>query len=165
MILLADSKVPDQTAQMCRLIWAYAASIRPKTHFRKTQPIWAITWQNVPLTCGQLSLKSDCIFVQSDQIFCCLHEETLHKWLSKMHPVKILTRLHKCTDWNPCWAQMSKDTFSHAAAYLLWVQYSYHMYSDRQAWANSIDSDEMQNAVSHQVLCCLPLIQQFSDIG
>ena len=39
------------------------------------------------------------------------------------------------------------------------------MYSDRQAWANSIDPDEMpQNAASHLGLHCLPLIQQFLDI-
>ena len=38
------------------------------------------------------------------------------------------------------------------------------MYSDRQAWANSLDPDEMpQNAASHLGLHCLPLIQQFLD--
>ena len=38
------------------------------------------------------------------------------------------------------------------------------MYWDRQAWANSVDPDEMlQNAASHQGLNCLPLIQQFLD--
>ena len=38
------------------------------------------------------------------------------------------------------------------------------MYSDRQAWANSVDPDEMpQNVVSHLGLHCLPLIQQFLD--
>ena len=40
----------------------------------------------------------------------------------------------------------------------------YHMYSDRQARANSIDPDETpQNAASHLGLHCLPLIQQFLD--
>ena len=40
----------------------------------------------------------------------------------------------------------------------------YHIYSDRQAWANGIDPDEMlQNAASHLGLHCLPLIQQFLD--
>ena len=35
---------------------------------------------------------------------------------------------------------------------------------DRQAWANSVDADEMpQNAASHQGLHSLPLIQQFLD--
>ena len=38
------------------------------------------------------------------------------------------------------------------------------MYSERQAWANSEDPDEMpQNAASHQGLHCLPLIQQILD--
>ena len=37
-----------------------------------------------------------------------------------------------------------------------------HMYSDRQAWANSVDPDEMlQNAASHQGLHCLSHIQQY----
>ena len=40
----------------------------------------------------------------------------------------------------------------------------YSMYSDRQARANSVDPDEMQqNAASHLGLHCLPLIQQFLD--
>ena len=38
------------------------------------------------------------------------------------------------------------------------------MYSDRQAWANSADPDEMlQNMATNQGLDCLPLIQQFLD--
>ena len=41
----------------------------------------------------------------------------------------------------------------------------YRMYSDRQAWANNADPDEMlQNAASHQGLHCLPLIQQFKTL-
>ena len=40
----------------------------------------------------------------------------------------------------------------------------YHMYSNKQAWANSVEPDEMQqNAASHQALLCLPLILQFLD--
>ena len=39
---------------------------------------------------------------------------------------------------------------------------SYTTYSDRQAWANSIDPDQTpQNAASDQGLHCLPLTQQF----
>ena len=30
----------------------------------------------------------------------CSHEETLHPWLSKMHPGKILIRLFKCAGWS-----------------------------------------------------------------
>ena len=38
------------------------------------------------------------------------------------------------------------------------------MYSDRQAWENSVDPDETpQNAASHQGLHWLPLNQQFLD--
>ena len=40
----------------------------------------------------------------------------------------------------------------------------YPMFSDRQAWANSVDPDEMpQNVASHQGLHCLPLIQHDDD--
>ena len=35
----------------------------------------------------------------------------------------------------------------------------YTMFSDRQAWANSVDADQMpQNVASDQGLHCLPLI-------
>ena len=43
---------------------------------------------------------------RSNQSLCCPHEETLHLWLSKMHPVKVLIRLRKC------WKHMSLGTFS-----------------------------------------------------
>ena len=49
---------------------------------------------------------------------------------------------------------------------MFWVTdyHIYHKYSDRQAWANSVDPDEMpQNVASHQGLHYLPLIQQFLD--
>ena len=40
----------------------------------------------------------------------------------------------------------------------------YSMYLDRQAWANSVDPDEMSHsAVSHQGIHCLPIIQQFLE--
>ena len=39
MILLADSKGPDQTARKRRLIWAFALRICPKTRFRTVRPI------------------------------------------------------------------------------------------------------------------------------
>ena len=40
----------------------------------------------------------------------------------------------------------------------------YHMYTDRQASANSVDPDEMpQKAASHQDLHCLRLVQQFLE--
>ena len=50
--------------------------------------------------CAQRSLKSACAFAQSDQSLRCPHEETLHVWLWKMRPVKILIRLCECTAWS-----------------------------------------------------------------
>ena len=39
-----------------------------------------------------------------------------------------------------------------------------HMYSDRQAWANSVDQDEtVHYFVSHEGQHYLPCIQQFLD--
>ena len=43
--------------------------------------------------CAQWGLKSAYASVHSLIIIGCLHEETLHPWLSKMRPVKILIRL------------------------------------------------------------------------
>ena len=40
MFLLADNEGPDQTARMRSLIWAFAVSICPKTHFRMTRAIY-----------------------------------------------------------------------------------------------------------------------------
>ena len=45
-------------------------------------------------------LKSDCESGQSDQRLCYLHEETLHPWLSKTGPVKILIRQRECAGWS-----------------------------------------------------------------
>ena len=45
------------------------------------------------------------------------------------------------------------------------LPYFYCIYSDRQAWENSVDPYETpQNVASHQGLHCLPLIKQFLDI-
>ena len=38
MILLVNSEGPDQTAQMCKLIWAFTVPINTKTGFNMTQP-------------------------------------------------------------------------------------------------------------------------------
>ena len=45
-------------------------------------------------------LKSTCSSVQSDQSHRCSREETLHPWLPKMRPVKILIRLRVCAGWS-----------------------------------------------------------------
>ena len=42
MILLPDSEGADQTAQMRRLIWAFAGRICPKTRYRMARPIYGI---------------------------------------------------------------------------------------------------------------------------
>ena len=50
--------------------------------------------------CVQRRLRSACASAQSDQSLCCPHEETLHPWLIKMRPVKILIRLRECAGWS-----------------------------------------------------------------
>ena len=50
--------------------------------------------------CARQRLKSACMSAHSDQILSCLHEETLHPWLSKMCQMKILIRMHNCTGWS-----------------------------------------------------------------
>ena len=42
MIILTDSKGPDQTARMRRLIWAFTVRICPKTRFRMARLIYMI---------------------------------------------------------------------------------------------------------------------------
>ena len=50
--------------------------------------------------------------------FCCPYAETLHPWLSKMHLVKILIRLHNVqSDLNLCWVHMFKGTVSDVVTY------------------------------------------------
>ena len=46
------------------------------------------------------------------------------------------------------------------------MQQNVSKYLDRQAWANIVDSDQMQqNVASDQSLHCLPLIHHFLDIS
>ena len=49
---------------------------------------------------AQQRLIPACTSTQSNQSLHCLHEEILHPWLSKMHPVKILIRFCKCMGWS-----------------------------------------------------------------
>ena len=71
-------------------------------------------WGNVTSdVCAQRRLESACASAQSDQSLRCPHEELLHPWLIKMHPVKILIRLRKShADQNLRWAHISEGTFS-----------------------------------------------------
>ena len=48
------------------------------------------------LTCGQRRHKSACTFAHSAQSHRYLHVETLHHWLSRMRPEKMLIRLPEC---------------------------------------------------------------------
>ena len=50
--------------------------------------------------CAQRRLKSVRASVQSDQILCCPHDETLSPRLSKMRLVMILIILRECTGWS-----------------------------------------------------------------
>ena len=48
----AVSEGTDQTARMCRLIWAFAVRICPKTRFRKARPrVPNVLW-NLSFLCG-----------------------------------------------------------------------------------------------------------------
>ena len=68
----------------------------------------------------QRRLRSDCACAQSDRSLRCPHEETLHPYISKMRPVKILIslRIHAQADLNLRWANMSEGTFSSVVAQL-----------------------------------------------
>ena len=77
----------------------------------------ALTSENVSLgMCTQRRLKSACTSAQSDQGLLCLCEETLHPWLSKMFPEKILVSLRKHRLIS---AHMSEGTFTVVAAYFI----------------------------------------------
>ena len=50
--------------------------------------------------CAQRRLRSACASAQSDQSLRCAQEETLHLWVFKMRPLKILIRLRECAGWS-----------------------------------------------------------------
>ena len=59
----------------------------------------AVTWENVPSDmCAQRRLRSACASAQSALSLRCPHEATLHPWLSKMCPEKILIKLSEWSD-------------------------------------------------------------------
>ena len=65
---------------------------------------------------------------------------------------------------NSVFCQLSNDGNVQYETDIILCYRIYHMYSDRQARANSIDPDETpQNTASHLGQHCLPLIQQFVD--
>ena len=79
------------------------------------------TWENVPSdVCAHLGLRSVCFSAQTYQNLRCPYEGTLHLWLSRNMPMKILIRLRECAaDLNFCWAVMSECTFSDIEAIML----------------------------------------------
>ena len=121
--------------------------------------------ENVPSDmCAQQRIKSAFVCMQSDQSLHCPHEETLHT-LSKMHPLKILIRLHNAqADLNLCWVHLSKGIFSDLVA-LMWNKMLYYnnpKYWDRMALANNVNPDQtLQNETSDQSLHCLSYKQQY----
>ena len=63
--------------------------------------IWTATGENAPSeACSQQILKSFCASAQSDQSLRWPYEESLHPWLSKVRPVRILIRLRECAGWS-----------------------------------------------------------------
>ena len=75
----------------------------------------AATWENVSsYIYSQRRLKSASKFTQSDQCLCCLHAETLHPWLLKIRPVKILIRLRECAGWS------ESSLGAHVRRYVFW---------------------------------------------
>ena len=119
---------------------------------------WAVTWVKIPSDiCAQGRLK-ECqgnqpAFPHSLSSLRCPNEEFCILAYPKMHSEKILIWLREYTSWS------ESSLGTHIRRYRI-----YCMYSDRQAWANSVDPDGTpQNAAFHLCLHCLPLIQQFLD--
>ena len=66
-------------------------------------------------------------------------------------------------DWPPC-RYGNRVVTSTISAWVCNKYLNSPKYWLKQAWANSVDSDQMPlNAVSDQVLHCFPLNQQFLD--
>ena len=62
--------------------------------------------------------ESACTSAQSDQSLCCLHEETLQPWLTKIRPVTILIRLCEYASWSESsLGAHVQSTFSDVAAH------------------------------------------------
>ena len=86
------------------------------THVLTRRPKCVATSENVPLDIYTLArLKLTCAFAQCDQSLRCPHEETLHPWLFKMRPVKILIRLRECGGWS------ESSLGAHVRRYVFWL--------------------------------------------
>ena len=71
------------------LMWACTVCLKHKSSEPQREKSYL-------LTCAHGRLKSAC----SNINLCCLHEEVLYPWLSKILTVKILIRLHECAGWS-----------------------------------------------------------------
>ena len=81
-------------------------------------------WENVhSYMCAQRRLRSACASAQSDQSLRRQHEDSLHPWLSKAHPVKILNTLRKCAGWS------ESSLGAHVQSYIFWHCGSKDVYS------------------------------------
>ena len=78
--------------------------------------IWFSKWKkNIPSDiCVKRRLKSACASAQSDQSLRSPHEESLHPWLFKMRPRKILIWLRECAGWS------ESLLGTHVRGYVLW---------------------------------------------
>ena len=142
MILLAGSEGPDQTARMRSLIWAFAVRICPMICFRMPRVHFCVFLTN-SLQCLAWSACS-IVETQLRVHFC----NDMRKQSA-----------HNCMVLCTIWQGRIQDDFLGCS---IWSNYStYSTYSERHAWANGVDPDQMpQNAASDQGLHCLPLIQQ-----
>ena len=82
--------------------------------------MWGGGGQNYTGVFSDVRQTSTFVFksAESDQSIRCPQVETLHPWIPKMHPVKILIRLREC-NVNLRWVQMSGGTFSDVSAHLV----------------------------------------------
>ena len=154
------NKVQDQTVWICRLIQVCTICIWHKVPL---QNIAQNSYMGVIVRCTCILMKKKILaFVQQNLIIFFsiknINIFNLQQTLGKFRRCKLMTSflfLFEKRVWH----------FMHCLIRRLFAWYRiYHMYSDRQACANSIDPDETpQNAASHLGLHCLPLIQQFLD--
>ena len=91
---------------------------------------WTTTSENVPSDmCVKRRYKSACASAQSDQSLHYPHEETLHPWLSKMCPVKILIRLRECAVWS------ESSLVARARRYIFWTSERLKYWYRKPEWS------------------------------
>ena len=75
------------------------------------------------LTCGPNGDANQPAHPRSLVSLRCPHEETLHPWLSKMRPVKILIRLRECAGWSESslGAHVQRSFFWRCGPFIIWI--------------------------------------------